>query len=53
MVIDFGVKNWSCGIVKSLLEASAKKTQKDPIQLIKAMSFGDRWHTMIQAEELT
>ncbi len=31
VVIDFGVKKWSCGVVKSLFEGSVQKAQMDPL----------------------
>ena len=51
MVIDFGVKS-SCGIVKSLSEASIQKAQNEPsTQLIKVTSCIEMSNTMIKAEE--
>ena len=53
MVIDFGIKKSSCGVVKSLSEASAKKARNGPsTQLIEATSYVDRSNTVIKAEEL-
>jgi len=44
----------SCGIVKSLFEASATKAQNGPTaQLIKATSCGERSNATIKAKELT
>jgi hypothetical protein len=53
MVIDFWPKNSSCGIVKSLFEASVKNSQHGPsTQLIEATSCVERWNATIKAEEL-
>ncbi len=54
MVIDFRHKKSSCGIVKSLSEASAQKAQNGPsTQLIKATSCKERSNATIKAEELS
>jgi len=54
MVIDFGVKKLSCGVVKSLFEASVQKTCNEPFnQLIEATSSVERWNATIKAKELT
>jgi hypothetical protein len=48
----FQRKKWSCGVVKSLFEASAKKERKGPsTQLIEATSCEK--NAAIKAEELT
>jgi hypothetical protein len=54
MVIDFRRKKSSCGIVKSLSEASIQKAQNRPsTQLIKATSCEERSNATIKAEELS
>ena len=54
MVIDFRVKKMSCGIVKSLFEASIQKVQNGPsTQLIEATSCVERWNATIKVKELT
>jgi hypothetical protein len=50
----FWRKKLSCGVVKSLFEASDKKAQNGPsTQLIEARSCIERSNTMIKAKELT
>jgi hypothetical protein len=50
----FWRKKSSCGVVKSLFEASAKKAQNGPsTQLIKATSCVERWNATIKAKDLT
>jgi len=45
-------KKLSCGIVKSLVEASVQKAQNGPsTQLIEATSYKERLNAMIKAEE--
>jgi len=45
-------KKSSCGVVKSLFEASVQKAQTEPsTQLIKAMSCVERSNATIKAEE--
>ena len=41
----------SCGIVKSLFEASTQKAQNATCQLIKAMSCAEKLNATIKAEE--
>jgi len=54
MVIDFWPKKLSCGVVKSLSEASVQKALSGPsTQLIKATSCVERTNAMIKAEELS
>jgi hypothetical protein len=54
MVIDFQRKKSSCGVVKSLSEASIQKAQNGPsTQLIKATSCVERLNATIKAEELS
>jgi len=49
----FWGKKLSCGVVKLLFEASAKKARNRPsTQLIKATSCVERWNATIKAEEL-
>jgi hypothetical protein len=51
---QFGRKKSSCGIVKSLFEASGQKAQNGPsTQLIEATSCIERWNAAIKADELT
>ena len=51
---SFWRKKSSCGVVKSLFEASAKKARNRPsTQLIKVTSCVERWNATIKAEELT
>ena len=53
MVINFWPKISSCGVVKSLFEASVKKAQNGPsTQLIEATICVERWNATIKAEEL-
>jgi hypothetical protein len=50
----FWHKKLSCGVVKSLFEASAKKAQNGPsTQLIEATSCVERLNATIKAKELT
>jgi hypothetical protein len=50
----FWRKKLSCGIVKSLFEASVQKAQNEPSsQLTEATSCVDRWNVTIKAKELT
>jgi len=45
-------KKLSCGVVKSLFEASIQKAQNGPYtQLIKATSCVERWNAMVKAKE--
>ncbi len=45
-------KKLSCGVVKSLFEASAQKAQNGPSpHVIEATSCVDRWDAMINAKE--
>ena len=54
MVINFWPKKSSCGIVKSLSEASIQKALSGPsTQLIKATSCVERTNARIKAEELS
>ena len=54
MVINFRRKKSSCGVVKSLSEASIQKAQNGPsTQLIKATSCEERSNATIKAEELS
>jgi hypothetical protein len=54
MVINFWPKKSSCGVVKSLFEASLKKARNRPsTQLIEATSCAERWNATIKAKELT
>ena len=54
MVIDFGKKKSSCGVVKSLSEARVQKAQNRPsTQLIEGASCIDRPNAMMKAEELS
>jgi hypothetical protein len=51
---QFWRKKSSCGIVKSLLEASVQNARNGPsTQLIKATSCVERSNATIKAEELT
>jgi hypothetical protein len=51
MVIDFWRKKLSCGVVKSLFEASIKKARNGPsTQLIEATSCLERSNATIKAE---
>ncbi len=51
---QFWHKKLSCGVVKSLFEASIQKAQNGPsTQLIKATSCEKRWNARIKAEELS
>jgi len=44
----------SCGVVKSLFEASVQKAQNGPsTQLIEATSCVEKWNAMMKAEKLT
>ncbi len=53
MVIDFGVKKWSCGVVKLLSEASVQNAQNGPsTQLIEATSCVDRLNATMKVEDL-
>ena len=53
MVIDFGVKKSSCGVV-ILFEASVQKARNGPAtQLIEATSCIERWNIAIKAKEHT
>jgi len=48
----FWSKKLSCGIVKSLFEASVQKARNEPsTQLIEATSCVERWNTTIKAKE--
>jgi hypothetical protein len=48
----FLYKNTSCGVVKSLFEASIKKARNGPsTQLIKATSCVERSYAVIKAED--
>jgi hypothetical protein len=50
---QFRRKKSSCGIVKSLFEASVQKARKGPsTQLIEATSCVEMWNATIKAEEL-
>jgi len=50
----FWRKKMSCGIVKSLFEASIQKKCNEPFnQLIEATSSVERWNATIKAKELT
>ena len=52
MVIDFWPKKSSCGVVKSLSEASVQKARNGPsTQLIKATSCIERSNATIKAKE--
>ena len=54
MVIDFWPKKSSCGVVKSLSEASIEKALNGPsTQLIEASSCVERTDATIRAEELS
>jgi hypothetical protein len=54
MIIDFGVQKSSCGVVKSLSEASVQKAQNGPsAQLIEGTSCIDRSNATMKAEELS
>jgi hypothetical protein len=54
MVINFWPKKSSCGIVKSLSEASVQKARNGPsTQLIEATSCVERSNATIRAEELS
>ena len=56
MVINFWPKKTSCGVVKSLSEASVQKAQNGPsTQLIEAeaTSCVERWNATIKAKELS
>jgi hypothetical protein len=49
----FWRKKSSCGVVKSLFEASVQKAQNGPsTQLIEATSCVESWNAAIKAEEL-
>jgi hypothetical protein len=50
MVIGFGVKKMTCGVVKSLSKASLQKAQNRPI---KAISCVERLNARIKPEELS
>jgi hypothetical protein len=51
---QFRRKKPSCGIVKSLFEASIQKLQNGPsTQLIELTSCAERWIATIKAKELT
>jgi hypothetical protein len=44
----------SCGVVKSLFEASVQNAQNEPsTQIIEVTSCVERWNTRIKAKELT
>jgi len=52
MVIDFGVKKSSCGVVKLLFKASVQKARNGPsTQLIEVTSCVERSNATIKAEE--
>ena len=54
MVIDFWRKKSSCGVLKSLSEASVQKARNGPsTQLIEATSCVERSDATIKAEELS
>jgi hypothetical protein len=54
MVINFWRKKLSCGVVKSLPEASVQKAQNGPsTQLIEVTSCVERLNATIKAEELS
>jgi DNA-directed RNA polymerase subunit M/transcription elongation factor TFIIS len=54
MVINFWRKKSSCGVVKSLFEASIQKARNRPsTQLIEATSCAERWNATIKAKDLT
>ena len=54
MVIDFWLKTSSCGVVKSLSEASVQKARNGPFtQLIEAKSCVERSDATIKAKELS
>jgi hypothetical protein len=47
-------KKLSCGVVKSLFEASIEKARNGPsTQIIETMSCVERWKATIKAEERT
>ena len=49
----FWRKQMSCGIVKSLSEASVQKARNRPsTQLIEVTSCVEKWNAMMKAEEL-
>ena len=52
MVVDFWSKKSSCGVVKSLFEASVQKARNGPsTHVIKATSCVERSNATIKAEE--